>query len=241
MRSSNIIPFNVSGAEEKLQLRPRWFNKTAGAIVILSHFVLFASFIRYLPEEFGNPDVLTVDLVGQGDFFDAEAISESYDSPEEKVEYENLKKTENMLELPKIKNPDAVMLQMKKEEEEQKKIQKDHGQQKESKPSTQALEAQTMRRAGSPKSSANQGGAASRATCLARVAMSLCRRTPAISRLGKGWANVSFNVESGGGVSQISITASTSGHAALARRIVEGVSGGSSCGFEFVSQKIIFD
>ncbi|MGD9542934.1 MAG: hypothetical protein AB7F41_08205 [Methylocystis sp.] len=84
------------------------------------------------------------------------------------------------------------------------------------------------------------GSGASQATCLAQIASSIRGHTPATTSLGPGTVNVTFYVNSGGGISGISASGGSAAHAALARRIVAASRGPSSCGAVFARQGITF-
>lgn len=84
------------------------------------------------------------------------------------------------------------------------------------------------------------GSGASQATCLAQIAASIRGHTPAVTSLGPGTVNVTFYVNSGGGISSISASGGSPAHAALARRIVGSSRGPSSCGAVFARQGITF-
>ena len=94
-------------------------------------------------------------------------------------------------------------------------------------------------RFGLPGGSGDVSGA-SQATCLAQIAASIRGHTPAVTSLGPGTVNVTFYVNSGGGISSISASGGSPAHAALARRIVASSRGPSSCGAVFARQGITF-
>ena len=94
-------------------------------------------------------------------------------------------------------------------------------------------------RFGLPGGSGDAAGAA-QATCLAQIAASIRGHTPAVTSLGPGTVNVTFYVNSGGGISSISASGGSPAHAALARRIVAAARGPSSCGAVFARQGITF-
>lgn len=85
-----------------------------------------------------------------------------------------------------------------------------------------------------------QGAAAMEAACLAAVALSIRRHTPAHTSLGPGTVNVVFYVNPGGGISGVSTAGGSAAHAALARRIVASSRGPASCGPAYASQSITF-
>ena len=82
--------------------------------------------------------------------------------------------------------------------------------------------------------------APAQATCLAQIAASIRGHTPAVTSLGPGTVNVTFYVNSGGGISSISASGGSPAHAALARRIVASSRGPSSCGAVYARQGITF-
>lgn len=236
---TNVIQFNSPKGGDNEPLRPRKFIEFASAFVVIAHVLFFASFIQLMPVEIGAPDAINAELVNEGDFFNSEAIAESEEVPEKKqVEEEENPDQQATLEKPLLKNPDAEIVKEKKEEEKNKEKSEDKT---DSRAPSQAREAQVARRAGAPDRGGAKVGGGSKATCLTSIATSLRRRLPGATKLGKGWAHVSFNIIPGGDVSDISVSASTPAHAALARRIISGVRGANSCGAEFVSQHISFD
>ena len=237
---TNVLRFNGPGRGDNEPLRPRKFIEFTSAFVVIAHVLFFASFIQLMPVEIGAPDAINAELVNEGDFFNSEAIAESEDVPEKKQidEEEENPEQQTALEKPLIKSPEAEAVKEKKEEEKIKEKPEDKS---EPRPPSQAREAQAARRAGAPNGGGAKSGGGSKATCLTSVATSLRRRLPGVTKLGKGWANVSFNVMPGGDVSGISVSGSTPAHAALARRIISGVRGANSCGAEFVSQRMFFD
>lgn len=82
--------------------------------------------------------------------------------------------------------------------------------------------------------------AAAQASCIAQVAASIRGRTPAVTSLGPGTVSVSFYINSGGGISSISVSGGSPAHGALARRIVAASRGPSSCGAVYARQGITF-
>jgi len=233
-----MLPEGAPGYERE-SLRPKNFAVISLATVAAIHLACLAYGVHSVPEEFGASDTLDAELVNEGDFFDAQAIDEAEENNKELTKAEEKKQREAAVAPPEIKNPEADSLpaQKKDEKTDDKKNEKKAD---ENRPLSQAREAQAARRAGAPHGRGS-GGGATQARCLSYVAKSLRQRLPATTRLGKGWANVSFNIDPGGGVSGIAVSASTPGHAALAHRVISGVRGAPSCGAEFVSQRITFD
>jgi len=233
-----MIPEGAPGYERE-RLRPRNFAVISLATVAAIHLACLAYGVHSAPEDFGTSDTLDAELVNEGDFFDAQAIDEAEENNRDLMRAEEKQKLEVVAAPPEMKNPEADTLpaQKKREKSEDKTNEKKVD---ENRPLSQAREAQAARRAGAPYGRGS-GGGATQARCLSYVAKSLRQRLPATTRLGKGWANVSFNIEPGGGVSGIAVSASMPGHAALAHRVISGVRGAPSCGAEFVSQRITFD
>lgn len=235
----NVIQYNSPRGSNNEPLRPPKFIEFTSAFVIIAHILFFASFIQMMPVEIGAPDEINADLVNEGDFFNSEAIAESEQVPEKKqIDEEEKPDQQATLEKPLIKNPEAEVVKEKKEAEKDKEKSENKS---DPRAPSQAREAQAARRAGAPNGRGEKSSGGSKATCLTSVATSLRRRLPGLTRLGKGWANVSFSVMPGGDVSGISVSGSTPAHAALARRIISGVRGANSCDSEFVSQRIFFD
>ncbi|MFO1124697.1 MAG: hypothetical protein U1E25_05045 [Methylocystis sp.] len=85
-----------------------------------------------------------------------------------------------------------------------------------------------------------EGDGGSQTTCLAQIYASIRGHTPATTSLGPATVNVTFYVNSGGGISGISVSGGSAAHAALARRIVASSRGPSSCRPVFARQGITF-
>ena len=209
---------------------PKWFRARATAIIVFLHICVFLAFI-YAPK----PDAISLDsvemeLVQDGDFIDAEEVAESQDKPPPVV----VEDPEFALPPPEVMDPDALTLKAKQEIPEKEKIKKE---QEQTDQAQQAREAQARRRAGAHGGS---GSGASRAVCLAHIATDLRRHTPGSTHLGEGHAHVTFHVNAGGSISEISVSASSPAHAALARRIVVSSRGPANCGTAFVAQSFAF-
>ncbi len=173
-----------------------------------------------------------MDLVQEGDFVEQQEVSAAEDTPPPvAVEQPDL-----ALPPPVVMAPDPIPLAMKKEDVE--KTERKREEQKQVEHAEQRREAQARRRAGAPD--AGGGSGASQASCLAHVAASLRQHTPGSTSLGPGTAQVTFHVNAGGGISGVSASGSSPGHAALARRIVSSSRGPGSCGAAFVSQAFAF-
>jgi protein TonB len=209
---------------------PKWFRTRATAVIVFLHACVFLAFI-YAPQ----PDAISLDsvemeLVQDGDFIDAEEVAEAQDKPSPVV----VEDPEFALPPPDVMDPDALTLKAKQEIPEKEKIKKEREQAEQAQ---RSQEAQARRRAGAHGGS---GSGASRAVCLAHIATDLRRHTPGTTHLGSGNAHVTFHVNAGGSISGISVSASSPGHAALARRIVASSRGPGNCGVAFVAQSFAF-
>lgn len=212
-------------------LQPSWLRPVAYGAVILAHVAVFAAFLQFAKPAIVSLDSLTMDLVQEGDFFEAEEVSEAEDTPPPEV----VEEPELALPPPDVMSPDAPPLPAKREtvEKMEQKVEKQVQQ------AQQAREAQARRRAGAPDGG-SQGSGVSQAVCLAHVATDLRRHTPGSTSLGPGTAHVTFHINGGGGLSGISASGSTPAHAALARRIVASSRGPAGCHSAFVSQGFSF-
>ena len=209
---------------------PKLFRVRATAVIVFLHARVFLVFI-YAPQ----PDAISLDsvemeLVQDGDFIDAEEVAEAQDKPPPVV----VEDPEFALPPPEVMDPDALTLKAKQEIPEKEKIKKEREQAEQAQ---RSQEAQARRRAGAHGGS---GSGASRAVCLAHIATDLRRHTPGTTHLGSGHAHVTFHVNAGGSISGISVSASSPGHAALARRIVASSRGPGNCGVAFVAQSFAF-
>ncbi|PPD42662.1 MAG: energy transducer TonB [Methylocystis sp.] len=212
-------------------VNPPWLRPVATVAIVAVHIAVFAAFILGPKPE---PLALSENYVDleSGDFIEQQEVSASEDTPPQ----EEVQDPELALPPPMVMTPDAIPLPAKREAvekvEKKKPVeQKEHADQR--------REAQAARHAGAPEGHGRSGGAAS-PTCLAHVAASLRSHTPGATSLGAGTAHVTFHVNPGGGISGVSASGSTPGHAALARRIVSSSRGPGSCGSAFVSQGFSF-
>lgn len=224
-------------------LRPNWLHPLSATAVIAAHIAFFVSFMFWARPQVAAIGPIDAQLVREGDFFDAEAVSEADVHADDPSLSEIVEEPELALPPPLIMTPEAEPLPARTESSEQaKKNEKDEkkrAERRDVESANERREAQARRRAGAP-GGRGQGSGGSAATCLAHVAASLRRNMPASTSLGPGTAYVTFHVNAGGGISGVSVSASTSAHAALARRIVAASRGPASCGATFVSQHITF-
>ncbi|MGE5368516.1 MAG: energy transducer TonB [Chloroflexota bacterium] len=213
-------------------INPPWLRPAAITAIVAAHIAVFVAFLYAPAPKTISLDSLTMDLVQEGDFVEQQEVSAAEDTPPPvAVEQPDL-----ALPPPVVMAPDPIPLAMKKEDVE--KTERKREEQKQVEHAEQRREAQARRRAGAPD--AGGGSGASQASCLAHVAASLRQHTPGSTSLGPGTAQVTFHVNAGGGISGVSASGSSPGHAALARRIVSSSRGPGSCGAAFVSQAFAF-
>ncbi|MGE5389329.1 MAG: energy transducer TonB [Hyphomicrobiales bacterium] len=213
-------------------INPPWLRPAAITAIVAAHIAVFVAFLYAPAPKTISLDSLTMDLVQEGDFVEQQEVSAAEDTPPPvAVEQPDL-----ALPPPVVMAPDPIPLAMKKEDVE--KTERKREEQKQVEHAEQRREAQARRRAGAPD--AGGGSGASQASCLAHVAASLRQHTPGSTSLGPGPAQVTFHVNAGGGISGVSASGSSPGHAALARRIVSSSRGPGSCGAAFVSQAFAF-
>ena len=213
-------------------INPPWLRPAAITAIVAAHVAVFVAFLYAPAPKTISLDSLTMDLVQEGDFVEQQEVSAAEDTPPPVA----VEQPELALPPPVVMAPDAVPLAMKKEDVE--KTERKREEQKQVEHAEQRREAQARRRAGAPD--AGGGSGASQASCLAHVAASLRQHTPGSTSLGAGTAHVTFHVNAGGGISGVSASGSSPGHAALARRIVSSSRGPGSCGAAFVSQAFAF-
>jgi protein TonB len=232
--------------QERPPLRPQKIYPIATAAVIAAHAFVFAAFMQY-----GRPQLLSLgeinaELVPEGDFFEAEAISETDVAPEASKPEEAREEPEIAVPAPTVPVREAPRLPVKKEVKKAEKsikpkTEKSDQERRNVASGDSRREGQARRRYGAPGGRGAAGSGASQATCLAHVAAALRRHTPGATSLGPGSAFVTFHISAGGGISGVTASGSTPEHAALARRIVAASRGPSTCGAAFVSQNVYFE
>lgn len=242
---NTLAETTVFAANEREPLRPAHSRQYASFAVALCHIIFFASFAYLSKPALISLGSIDAELVREGDFFEATAINEADPRMQNIEEEERVEDPDYAAPAPKVAAQQAPIIpQMKddkKPNEQKKKEEKKLSEKRQTEYASERREAQARRRAGVPGGGRNGGAGASRASCLAHIAAALRAHTPGATSLGPGTAYVTFHVSPGGGVSSISATGSTPGHAALARRIVAASHGPSSCGAAFVYQQIYFD
>ena len=214
-------------------VKPPWLRPVATVAIVAAHVAVAALLMATAIPTISSLDSISMELVPQGDFFEAQEMAEADDTPPP----EAVEEPEFALPPPMVMSPDAPPLPAKKDVTEQLKTKAEE--RREVEHAKQRHEAQAQRRYGAPEGHA-QGSGQSQATCLAHVAAALRRHTPGASSLGPGSAQVTFHIGAGGGISGVSASGSTPAHAALARRIVASSRGPSNCGSTYVSQGFNF-
>lgn len=245
INQNTVAAIDVIVTHEREPLRPRNSGKYASAIIVVCHIIFFISFTYFSQPALSSLGSIDAELVREGDYFEAEAISEATPQTQNIEEVEKAENPEFTAPAPKIADQQAPILPQKKDDtkydERKEKEEKRLSDKRQLEYARERREAQARRHSGIPGGGRTGGAGASRASCLAHIAAALRAHTPGATSLGPGTAYVTFHVSPGGGVSGISATGSTAGHAALARRIVAASRGPSSCGAAFVYQQIYFD
>jgi protein TonB len=196
-------------------VKPPWLRPAAIAAVVAAHLTVAWVLMSVAVPHATSLDSISMDLVPEGDFFEAQEQTEAEDQPPPPEEAQEAE----AIPPPQVMSPDAPPLPAKKEVvEAKKKI-------VERKPTVdyakERREAQARRRMGAPEGRAQATGM-SRAAYGALLSAAIRRHTPGSTSLGEGSASCSFHVTSGGGISGISCSGG-GGHAALAHRILASV------------------
>jgi protein TonB len=198
-------------------IKPAWLRPASLASVVAAHAGVAWLLLAVAVPTVANLDSISMDLVPQGDFFESQEITAAEEEPPPPEEAEQ---PDLGVAPPVVMSPDSLPLPAKKEVVEQKK--KVVEKKREVDHADKQREAQARRRMGAPEGHAGSSGM-SQSAYEALLAAAIRRHTPATSNVGEGTATVTFRVISGGGVTGISATGSTPGHAALARRIMASV------------------
>lgn len=227
-------------------LRPDKTYPLAAAFVIAAHVLVFAAFVRIAQPVLVPLGAIDAELVPEGDYFEAQALSET-DLPPDQSEPETAKMEEPEITAPAPARlaPEAPKLPAKKEaktaEKPRPKSEKKSQERRDVQYGAERRAAQAARRYGAPGGRGGAGAGASQASCLALVAAALRSHTPGSTSLGPGTAFITFRINPGGGLAVVSASGTTPAHAALARRLVSAARGPGTCGSAFVSQSIYFD
>jgi protein TonB len=80
-------------------VQPSWLRPVAYGAVILAHIAVFAAFLEFAKPAIVSLDSLTMDLVQEGDFFEAEEVSEAEDTPPPEVVEEEMLEQMPLMEL----------------------------------------------------------------------------------------------------------------------------------------------
>jgi protein TonB len=196
-------------------VKPRWLGPAATVAVVAAHVAVAVLLMVTAIEKVVPLDQVSMDLIPEGDMFESveqQAMDET--PPPEEVEQPDL-----AIPPPVVMAPEAVPLPAKKEVVEPKKRVVEN---KQVVQSQTKQEAQERHRLGMAGGRATTGGL-SKAAYGALLAAAIRRHVPATSSLGEGTASCSFHVTSGGGMTGISCSGSTPGHAALLQRAIAAV------------------
>lgn len=231
--------------QDRPPLRPGKVYPIATAVVIAAHVTVFVAFMQVARPTLLSLGAIDAELVPEGDFFEAEAISETDLPPEKAKPEEAREELEIAASPPAVPVPHTPSLPAKRDvKQTDNKLAKSDKKSQERRDVAYGdarRDAQARRRYGAPGGRAAAGSGASQATCLAHIAAALRSHTPGATSLGPGSAFVTFHVNPGGGISGVTASGTTAAHAALARRLVAASRGPSSCGAAFVSQNIFFE
>jgi periplasmic protein TonB len=194
-------------------VKPRWLSAATTVAVVLAHVAVAALLIHAAVEKYVPLESVSMDLIPEGDMFESQQIDAQDDTPPpEEMEQPDLALPPRL-----VMTPDAPPLPAKKEVVEPKKQVVEH--KPAAAPAREKREAQEKHRLGMAGGRAQSGGV-SKAAYGAMLAAAIRRHVPSSSSLGEGSASCSFHVTSGGGMSGISCSGSTSAHAGLLQRAI---------------------
>jgi outer membrane biosynthesis protein TonB len=247
-------------------LRPAWLHPVLAGAIVFVHIAFFASGIYWPAPQVADLATIDAELIPEGDSLDAGDPAPEGDTLDvsalENAPAVAVEEPEAALPPPPIMQPEAAAepspdAPARKEEKpkapEKKRASRAasaDAKSREASPDKRrygvpggagqgAGTAQVAGRFGLPGGRA-QGSAATQAACLVQVATSIRRHLPGATSLGPGTAYVTFYVNPGGGISGISVSASSPAHEALARRIVGASRGPGNCASAYASQHITF-
>lgn len=246
-------------SRERPPLRPSWLYASLTFFVIAAHVAFFASGIYWPKTEAVDIASINAELLPEGDSLEVDAMSEEDAPAGEILPVAEVDDAEPVPPPPMVMEPDApppekkeIVETVKAKEVEKKRLERRLAERAERRREARAAagvpggRGQGTGRGGGGRFGVpggrgqGQGGAVAQATCLARVAASIRSHTPANTSLGPGTVYVSFHVNSGGGISGVSVSGGSPAHAALARRIVASSRGPGNCSPAFASQGITF-
>jgi protein TonB len=211
-----LLPAEGQVSRPEPSVKPTWLRPAAISVVVACHLTVAWLLMAVALPTISALDSISMELVPEGDFFEAEEVSAAEDQPPPPEEVQEVE----AIPPPEVMSPEAPPLPVAKKEvvEAKKKV-------VERKPTTdyakQRREAQARRRMGAPDGQSQATGV-SKAAYQALLAAAIRRHTPGSTSLGEGAASCTFHVTSGGGMSGISCSGG-GGHAALARRILASV------------------
>ncbi|OAI30688.1 hypothetical protein A1351_07605 [Methylosinus sp. R-45379] len=209
---------------------PAWLRPASFAGVIVAHAAIGWLLLKLAVPSIASLDSVSMELIPQGDFFEAQEVSaaEEEPPPPEEIEQPDL-----AIPPPQVMAPDAPSLPQQKEIVEKKKkiVEKKKDVDRDKK-----REAVAQRRLGAPEGQSQSNGM-SQSAYKALLAAAIRSHTPGTAGLGEGTAQCTFHVTSGGGITSISVSGSSPAHAALARRILGSVHAPPPPGGSFVASQ----
>ena len=92
-------------------LQPAWLRPAAITLIVIAHIAFFAAFMAWEKPSIVALESMTMDLVQEGDFFEAEEVAEAEDRPPPVV----VEDPELALPPPEVMAPDAIPLPAKRD------------------------------------------------------------------------------------------------------------------------------
>ncbi len=194
-------------------VKPRWLGPAATVGVVIAHIAVAVFLMATAIEKYAPLESVSMDLIPEGDMFESQQVEAQDDTPPP----EEMEQPDLGVPPPMVMTPDAPALPAKKEVVEPKKRIVER--KEVAAPAAEHREARERHRLGMAEGRAQSGGV-SRAAYGAMLAAAIRRHVPSSSSLGEGSASCSFHVTSGGGMSGISCSGSTTAHAGLLQRAI---------------------
>jgi protein TonB len=217
-------------------VKPPWLRAASLVGVVAAHAGVAYLLLHLAVPAITSLESINMELVPQGDYFEAEEVraAEEEPPPPEEIEQPDL-----AIPPPQVMAPDAPVLPQQKEVVEQKK--KKIVERKREVEHDKKREASAQRRMGAPEGQSQSNGM-SQSAYKALLAAAIRRHTPGTTTLGAGTAHCSFHVSSSGAITGISASGSSPAHAALARHILGSVHAPPPpSGAFYATQKFNFD
>lgn len=198
-------------------VKPPWLRAASFAGVVAAHAGVAFLLLELAVPTIASLESISMELVPQGDFFEAQEVTaaEEEPPPPEEIEQPDL-----AIPPPQVMAPDAPVLPQQKEVVEQKK--KKVVERKREVDHDKKREAVARRHMGAPEGQAQSNGM-SQAAYKALLAAAIRRHSPGSTAIGVGTAHCSFYVTASGAITGISASGTTPALAALARQIIASV------------------